>query len=48
MTAGKLGVLADILKTASSLCIRYTTVACNNNCHNNNNKSLESKVKTKR
>ncbi len=31
MSDGKLGVLADILKTVSSLCIRRTTVAYNNN-----------------
>lgn len=41
MSDGKLGVLADILKAVSSLCIRQTTVAHNNNAPSNNSKSLK-------
>lgn len=44
MSDGKPGVLADILKTASSLYIRHTTVGSNNNgLLENKNKSLKNK-----
>lgn len=47
MSDGKLGVLADILKTVSSLCMRNTTVAYNNNAPPNKNKSLKIQRKLK-